>query len=640
MQNPETPETPGVHALDYLTVLRRRWYISATIFAVVVGTAGWINLRLPPVYEAWTKVTFRPAAASMALPEHSSPFERVLLQNLSFESQKHIIASTPVVRQIAERLGRLSEDMTPDQEQSVYNGVRAALRVDRLKETSILQITTEASDPQVAARMADIAAEVYVDINRQREQEALSNSLDWLTTTLVDVTGKLHSSEEAWLNYARHNNIPIDNINMSSAASRASRTAANVAAFKDELAQIDAELASLQRRYKHEHPQVASLKRERSRLLEQLRGQEKNVVNNNQSIIELGALRGEADVNRGIRDLLVRRLTETHLTSGIADSTIQIIEGAKVPKRPVRPNRIKNMGLAVTAAVLLAVAFAFFADYMDQSFKGPDDVERVLGLPTLATLRHLRSVKERSDLPFLLGNEKSFVREAEAFRTLRTSLRFAYAGEDRRLLLVTSAGPSEGKSTVAINLAFAIAKANQRVIIVDTDFRRPSLHKAFRLKNQNGLADVLAGDITLENAVRANLAENLDVLPRGSRPPNPSEILDSKKMHNTLADLRERYDVVILDSPPIGSVVDASVLAAQVEGIILVIEAGRLPAKYLQRVKRRVDQVGARVYGVVLNKVRATASAYGDYYYYYYYSNYHYYDSEEEEAESAGIDRG
>ena len=628
----------SVHALDYVAVLRRRWVVALSVFVIVLASASYVTWKLPPVYQAWTKVTFQPTAASLALPEHSSPYEKVLLQNLSFQTQAHIISSTPVVRRIAEQLDFLLENMTPNEEDNAVEMVRNAIRVDRIADSSILQISAVHKDPETAARIADIAAQIYVDINQEREIEAQKRSTTWLAETLIDVTEKLRDSEEAWFNFARDNDLPVSSGLDARSEQAASIKTSQLSKLRAEVSMREEKLIDLRRKYRPQHPLVASLERELGRLRRELGKKEKKVLSSNHRTIELGALQNQAEVNRGIRDMLVRRATEVHLTRGVTDSSIQIIEAAKVPKKPIRPNKPRNLALAFLGALLFAVTCAFFTDYMDQSFKTADDVERALGLPTLATLRRLRSSKNETEVPFLLENEKTFARESEAFRTLRTSLRFAYAGEDRRLLLITSAGPSEGKTTVAINLAFAIARTNQRVLLVDTDFRKPSLHRAFRLSRRVGLADALAADVTLDEAIAKDIVPNLDVLPRGSKPPNPSEILDSERMHEVLGILRESYDFVILDSPPIGTVVDASVLASQAEGIVLVIEAGRFPAKYLMRVKRRIDRVGARLYGVVLNKIRASASSYGDYYYYY--SYYSYYDSDENEAEELDSSAG
>lgn len=231
--------------------------------------------------------------------------------------------------------------------------------------------------------------------------------------------------------------------------------------------------------------------------------------------------------------------------------------------------------------------------------------------------RHSRKHSSTVDHPLglITANPKSGV--AEAYRSLRTNIQFYNVGERMRRLLVTSSGPSEGKSTTSSNLAITFAQAGNRVILLDADLRRPFLHRVFQVSNLVGFTNVMVGEASLEEAIRPTEVPGLSVLTSGPIPPNPAEMLGSTRMIEVLDQLSDLADIVIIDSPPVIAVTDASVLAPLVDGVILVAGAGLVNREMAQRAKAQLEAVRARVLGVVLNGVEAEGSGY--YYYYYYY---------------------
>lgn len=206
---------------------------------------------------------------------------------------------------------------------------------------------------------------------------------------------------------------------------------------------------------------------------------------------------------------------------------------------------------------------------------------------------------------------------SEAFRTLRTNLQFTSPDRELRTILLTSAGPGEGKSTVSANLAVAWAQAGQKVALVGCDLRKPVLHHMFSTSNAPGLTGHLTGQVRLENAIRSTHIRNLDILPSGPVPPNPAELLQSKAMANVIAELRERYEMVIFDGAPVIAVTDSAILASQVDGTVLVLRAHQVPKDVALHAKDLLEQANARILGVVLNGVRPQDQK--NYHYYYYY---------------------
>ncbi|MFA5535741.1 MAG: CpsD/CapB family tyrosine-protein kinase [Bacillota bacterium] len=207
---------------------------------------------------------------------------------------------------------------------------------------------------------------------------------------------------------------------------------------------------------------------------------------------------------------------------------------------------------------------------------------------------------------------------AEAFRMLRTNLQFMGVDKPLKVIAVCSSNPSEGKSTVITNLASSFAIAGSKVLLIDADLRRPQVNKIFYLENHVGLSNLLAGGLDLDSVINKTAIENLDIITSGPLPPNPAEILGSAKMEEFLNGIRPAYDMLLVDSPPVNTVADASILATKVDGMVFVIEAGKTTREAVMLAKQQLGKVNARILGVVLNKVKQVG---GGYYYYYYYYN-------------------
>jgi succinoglycan biosynthesis transport protein ExoP len=320
--------------------------------------------------------------------------------------------------------------------------------------------------------------------------------------------------------------------------------------------------------------------------------------------------------------LSARRTTYSSLLGYIKDSSInyiRVIEPARVPSVPVRPKVQQNTLLAGVVGLMLAAGAAFLIEYLDDTVKSQDDVEQVLSLPTLGVIAQISS---NGTAPEKVVEEHPKSAFAEAYRMLRTNLRYSLpSGANRRVFLVTSVGPGEGKTTTVTNLGLVMAQAGQRVIVVDADLRRPSLHKILGCANEVGLSSLLVGEVNaLEQALQPTDEANLLVLPAGPIPPNAAELLSSPRMAELVEELAARADVVLLDSPPVLAVTDASILATLASGTIMVVEVGQTHLEACLQGIEALKKVDARILGVVLNRLNLRRRGYyGNYYYYYYY---------------------
>jgi capsular exopolysaccharide synthesis family protein len=291
--------------------------------------------------------------------------------------------------------------------------------------------------------------------------------------------------------------------------------------------------------------------------------------------------------------------------------------------RPVKPNRKINVALGCIFGLLLGVGLAFFIEYLDTSVKTIDDVEQALGTAVLGVIpQNVQALyKEGPDSP-----------HAEAYRVLRTNILFSRKDPGARTMTVVSGGAGEGKSTTIFNLATVFAQNGARVLIVDSDLRRPSLHKILGVSNAMGLTNYLLRQNKMEEVVQTTPVPGLDFLPSGKLPSSSVGVLNSTAMREFVQDVRSRYDFVFFDSPPIMGVSDASILASEVDMAVLVVQYRKYPQQMTLRAKQMVEKVGGKLLGVVLNNINISQDSY-----YYYYSGYYYdYYSKSDDSRPAG----
>ena len=306
---------------------------------------------------------------------------------------------------------------------------------------------------------------------------------------------------------------------------------------------------------------------------------------------------------------------------GSGANAVTVVDPATPPDQPSSPRVLLNTLLAALVGLLLALGIAFTMEYLDDTVKSSEDVEAATGLPTLGTVLKMKGDKGRSEIYRLATVLYPHGPAAEAYRTLRTNLEFAAVDEPVRTLLVTSSIPSEGKTTTSGNLAVAFAQAGRRVILVDADLRKPGIHKLFDLPNGSGLTSLLrSDDVGIDDVTQAMEEDRLRVITTGPLPPNPAELLGSRRMQAILERLAAAADLVILDSPPLQAVTDAAILASITDGTLLVIDAGRTRRDAAGHGREALAKSGARVLGAALNRLSQRGR--GEYVYYDYYGAY------------------
>jgi capsular exopolysaccharide synthesis family protein len=342
--------------------------------------------------------------------------------------------------------------------------------------------------------------------------------------------------------------------------------------------------------------------------------------------VRYNTLAREADTNRQIYDGLLSRYRELNAAAGITASNIAVIDPAQTPTTPSSPNLTRNILLALLLGSAFAAALVFLRDELDDRLRVPEDVEAKLHLPLLGVIP---LAPKGEDPRALLDDAKSPL--AESYNALRTTLMYSTREGLPRILLVTSAQAAEGKTTTSFAIARAFARIGKRVLLVDADLRRPSVHKAVGVSNRKGLSSVLIGEATLQEAAAASDTEGLTVLPAGPIPPSPAELLSSPRMAALLEQLETMFDVVVIDSSPVLGLADSTELAALADGVMLVIEADRGRGGQLKSALRRLRNSHPVIVGAALTKFDPDRAG-NDYSAYYGYDYYRYHSEEAEGA--------
>jgi succinoglycan biosynthesis transport protein ExoP len=373
----------------------------------------------------------------------------------------------------------------------------------------------------------------------------------------------------------------------------------------------------------------AALQREKL-LRAALERQKVEASNLNQRAIEYSLLKRDVDTSRQLYEGLLQKLKEAGVSAGLRSSNIQVIDIARVPLSPVKPNIPRNVELGFLLGLVGGVVLAFGLEALDSTVRTADEVMAVSRLPVLGIIpleksatdthrlinRKKRSLRIASSGTALITHTKPNSEIAEAYKALRTSVLLSSSGMPPKIILVTSPLPKEGKTTTAVNMATALAQRGARVLLVDTDLRRPALGRTFGMKSAVGLSTLLTGGSSNSEVIFPTPEPNLFIVPAGPIAPHPSELLHSQTMFDNIDKWQRQFDHVILDSPPILSVTDAVLLSTRVNAVLLVVHSGQTTKQALKRTRDILLQVKARMMGVVVNAIDLSSP---DYYHYYYY---------------------
>src|SRR5271156_819897 len=356
--------------------------------------------------------------------------------------------------------------------------------------------------------------------------------------------------------------------------------------------------------------------------------QEQNKLN--ESAIDYSILKRDLDSYRQLYEGLMEKMKEAGVSAGLKSNNFRIVDVARVPTGPIEPNIPRNLAFAFILGLTSGVGLAFLQEGLDNTVRTSEQAQMISGLPPLGMIplpaktareganpKRLMIARSSKEAVEMVAQSRPHSQMAESYRALRTSLLLTNLGAPPKVIMVTSALPQEGKTTTSMNTALVLAQKGIRVLLIDADLRRPSIHKILGMGPRSGLSNVLTGSATLQQTItRSSILPNLSILPAGTPPPNPAELLASSNMRDVLEELRGQYDHIVVDTPPTLSVTDAVVLSPRADAIVLVIRSGQTTKQALRRSRDILMRVNAKVSGVLLNAVDLSSP---DYYYYYEY---------------------
>jgi polysaccharide biosynthesis transport protein len=757
LTQPERPNntyslSEPTHLRDYLSVVTKRKWLILSLIVVVTSLVAIQMYRQPTVYRADSTIQIEqktknllktkefvinaqndPAfwGTQLALLENPRLHRKVILAlNLQnnpafvggqarpslfatvrrmFSRQKPAAAPTPesglgVVEDAPAPVAE-AEKLTPEQTAKMLayeDALRANLTIDPVERTNLVRIVYEHTNPELAMKIADTLALVFIQDNMERETFGSTKSAEQLAKNIVELQASYRQKQEEIIAFKRSHNLPlgaadgqdltksilgVSTTQMMDAEAKRKEVEASyrvaqsspdiysipevmanksVQELRDKLNTLEEQRQALLVQYTEEWPAVKKLEKQKAQVQASLDKQAKDVVstiegNYRAAVLRENSLRqsnstarGQANAQSQSEGELDIRLQELETIKQLYNTAIQKqkeidVAGNDMPSNitistPARraeivgPPRVRNVLIALLLSLGAGIGLAFLLDYLDDTLKSIEDVDRHLHLPTLALIPAPRT--ERRFMPARAAlaapgggggdptaNALALIEEkrspvAEAYRHLRTSLLLSSAGQPPKTILVTSSQPSEGKTTTAVNTAVMLAQTGAEVLILDCDLRRPRIHAHFGLANTRGVTNYLSGDTNIAAIVQEyDKLPNLKIITSGPVPPNSAELLGSEEMRRLITLLSDNFTHIIIDSPPAISFTDASILSTMVDGVMLVVHGGRSSRAVVRRAKQQLLDVGAHIYGIVLNNVKLESS---DYYYYSgYYSSYY-----------------
>lgn len=677
----EENQEGGLHFLDYWRVIRSRKEIILAVIILVTLSGTCYTLMLPKIYMASTTIRVREDATDIDVFDRQivSGFNPYFLKT-EFEviQSRTILSSVLDKLNLQEKWSSREENKGGLIPRNVCMAIlEQSVRVNQYRDTSLIEIQVYRDDQDEAMRIANEVANAYRAYRQSTKDLEIRAAVTALENELLKQQQKVNAAEDelerirqeqgviVLTRGVRADNVRIQQMEGDRMAARVdmlTRRArleqlealegdelmnasaymvndASLLALRRQMVDAEVQLKLMMENLGANHPEVRRIRAGVDELKTQLNEALEGLKAGVRADYEVAKTRFEAldeemkDVRqtdieaqkdkylpfeRAERNLMIQqeilnalraRVTQKGVEMGLPRTMVEIVDRAERPDRPVRPRVMVNIILSVIVGLGAGIGLAYFIEYLDTSVKTVDDVEKYLGLPVIGVIpQKVRSLAEE-------GPESP---HAESYRVLRTNMMFANEGKRGGTFAVVSGGVGEGKSTTLFNLAYVCAQLGDKVIVVDSDLRRPVQHTFFNMSNRFGLTNVLKQEATLEDAVKATSIPNLHFLPSGKMPRTSVGILDTQRIRTIIQDLRKTYDVVLFDSPPIVGVSDASIISSEVDGVLLVVQYRKYPRNMSTRARRMLENVGAKVIGVVLNNINILR----DDYYYYYHSYY------------------
>jgi len=590
----------------------KHWLWLLVLGVVIGGGIGYyVSVRQTPIYQAQARFVILPAAQT------AYDYYSYLNNQQLIDTYAQLLTTEELLFQASETLGF-----------PVRKGQATASQVG---DTKFVVLTVKDPDPFKAATIANGLVEIMISQNDKLQSvqfEATEKNLQDRITQAETQIATLEGQIASMSGHILQNQIESVQAQMDDVQSQVSNLRTDMAQIdpESELPEDIAQRIAYQTKLDEITPILELYQEIYTQLV--VLGQTSRSSDGNTT--DLDRLRTTLNLYQQIYISSINNLETLKLAKAQNTPTVMAVENAVKPDVPISPKPAQSTMIGAVMGLLLAAGVVFLIEFLDDTLKTPDEIKAVLEIPVIGFIGELKHNPKRGEDTlgvFVAKNPRSPV--AEAFRSLRTNLEYSSVDNPIKSVLVTSSGESEGKSTVAANLAIVQAQSSKKVVIVDADMRRPKVHVQFNKPNRMGLSEVVTGKLSIDDVLKTyDQVENLYIITCGTIPPNPAELLGSERMSQTLNELKKRFDMIIIDTPPM-IVSDAQIMSSKVDGLIFVVIPGQTKAITAKRPMEELERIGSKVLGVVANKIpRNRDYYYGGYNYYSPYSNHYSYHTE------------
>ena len=509
---------------------------------------------------------------------------------------------------------RLSENNAIDQLKEKL------LIAEKGKLTRILELTLEANNPQSAVQILNEIVNIYIRQNVEKKSAEAQKTLEFMEKQMPLLKDRLAEATTA-LNDYRTRKGSID-LNLETQG-----VLEGVVKLKTELTQLEQQRDELRQKFTEWHPSVVSIDKQIARLQSQMKDHDQKIEvlpETQQVVLKLAR---DVQVNTDLYTSLLNNTQTLRVVKAGAVPDARIIDYAILPTLPIKPKKALIIAFSLISGLILGIALAFIRKALRSGVEDPDLIEKKLHIPVYASIPHSidqeklskkikRNYAQKSNDPLILAVQNKDDLAVESLRSLRTTLHFAFLEAQNNIIMITGPGPGVGKTFVSINLATVLADAGKKILLIDGDMRKGFINKVLGVGRENGLSELISNTTSgwtpmLDEAIHKIPIANLDFIPTGSIPPNPSELLLHERFGDLLANISKNYDHVIIDSPPILAVTDAAIIGRIASATLMVVRAGQHPMRELEQSVKRLTQAGVNLKGVVFNDLPELSSRYG-----------------------------
>lgn len=651
----------GLNLWDYWRIIYKRKWVIISIVLISLASSHFYGKKSEPMFKASVTLNI----------DTSQPIAEITGSGITFwggegrdrlSTQLELVKSYSILRDVAYKMGYVGKDSSESEVLAAVDSLKGKISVNKHVDTTLVDLYASDRDPVQAKKLAETLAAVFIEKNWDKKVEEARNTKDFVEKQLKSLDTSIAETK-----------TKLRILGLEPAAAMISTVPGDL---KTSLVQLKFELAGLRQKYTDNHPRVIAIKAEISDLEKQL-GTEVKDIEAPKEEVELAdseKLRNDLDINQRLYGLLKERYERAKMMEASKTRDIEIVNPAVLPAAPANVPMAANLFLGGAIGLVLGLVAALVTESLDTSIATIEDVEEYLRMPVLGIIPHIEMNKKEGwdfwkEPPSSHEEQKRYAEImgrlvtqyqprspiTEAYKNLQTYIKFSGIDKYGNCVMFTSAGVREGKTITSVNSALSMAQLGYKVLLVDADLRRPSVHRVFGIEREIGLTEVILGTFKMEDVIKTmddimmgNIKssmimktygmENLSVITSGHLAANATEILSSQNMAEFIKEAKSKFQVVMFDSAPILPVTDSCILSSKMDGVILVYEVGKVSRGALRRCKMQIENAKGRPIGVVLNGMRASDMRFGSPFYYYY-QKYYGEDNKKPQDKPSGFSR-